>query len=299
LKSNFIYLLLAALATTGLITTCKSMELQPALSSNLEGNSNPISTDQPPFENQLISDSEQTIAWQNWMSGPHSSTYDLGKGPNTYCARCHSPMNWDPSSRIDEPPNCVTCKFDFESAPRIALSNPLVPEMDWKNISCGICHSNLDDTFRISWFNNTTGTHETVTSTTELCEKCHRDTETILHKRDLGKDIHSAFVCTDCHDSHSTTASCSNAKCHVEVLLNSPFILGHDAAHDGVICVSCHDSSGLEVGPIEDGSVWVPFRTTELLGNLIRKPYQSHDLQREVNCDRCHYTKNPWGLDDL
>jgi hypothetical protein len=71
---------------------------------------------------------------------------------------------------------------------------------------------------------------------------------------------------------------------------------GHGSVHIDVACVACHDASGLEVGPIEGKGQWKTFRTTELLGRSSREPYQSHNLQREVACDRCHYADNPWGL---
>jgi hypothetical protein len=61
----------------------------------------------------------QALYWNAWEAGPHANTYDLEKGPNTYCAKCHSPTNWDPAAVVDPPPNCVSCKFPFESEPRI------------------------------------------------------------------------------------------------------------------------------------------------------------------------------------
>jgi hypothetical protein len=252
-----------------------------------------------PVEGQIALNSEQALVWQTWKSGPHSNTYELGKGPNTYCARCHSPMNWDPSSTIDESSDCLNCKFDSETDLRTAISNQLVLERDWENIGCEICHLTRDHTFLVAWFNVSTADYEEVASPKELCEKCHRDTDTLRHERNLGKDLHPDFDCTDCHDAHSTTTSCSDAACHAGVLVNSPFILGHDAAHTDVVCVACHDSTDLEVGLMDDGNTWALFRTTEPMGNPIRKLYQSHYLQREVDCDRCHYKNNPWGLKDL
>ncbi len=31
---------------------------------------------------------------------------DLYHGPNTWCARCHSPQNWDPAAVPGKAPNC-------------------------------------------------------------------------------------------------------------------------------------------------------------------------------------------------
>lgn len=233
-----------------------------------------------------------------WMGSPHGNTYNLGKGPNTFCARCHSPENWDPAAKPDQPPNCVSCKFPFDTEVRVAASNPLVPQPDWKDIGCVVCHATDDGSVKpdIAWFNTVTGYHETVTSTTELCEKCHTDTETIRHRRDLGQAAHADFTCTDCHDPHTTAASCGAAGCHETVGSESPPIPGHDADHASVTCVACHDASGLDVGPVEGESVWITFRTTELLGRANTEAYQSHALQRSVICERCHFADNPWGL---
>jgi hypothetical protein len=71
---------------------------------------------------------------------------------------------------------------------------------------------------------------------------------------------------------------------------------GHDPVHARVACVACHDASRLEVGPLEAGGVWVTWRTTELLGRSSTESYQSHHLQRAVDCERCHFPGNVWGL---
>lgn len=241
---------------------------------------------------------DQSAYWQAWQTSPHAKTYDLSKGPNTYCARCHSPQNWDPAAKVDRPPNCVSCKFQFESEPRIAAGNPLVAEADWKDINCEICHV-VEDGIAIaavSWLDPVTGYHETVASSTALCEKCHTNTETLRHQRDIGASTHVGYDCVECHDPHSTTASCTEAGCHADLLSAAPSIVGHDEAHATITCVACHDAAGLQVGPLEGEDVWVVFRTTLLLGRENTEPFQSHNLQRAVACQRCHFVGNPWGL---
>jgi hypothetical protein len=241
---------------------------------------------------------DQSAYWQAWNEGAHASAYDLGKGPNTYCARCHSPANYDPFAKVDPPPNCVSCKFAFESEPRIAVSNPMIPESEWRGTGCESCHwvKNGVAEADISWTNIQTGYHETLASSTDLCEKCHTDTETLRHQRDLQDGAHKEYTCTQCHDAHSTAASCSAANCHPEVGAEAKVIPGHDAEHANVTCVACHDATGLEVGPMEDQGAWVTFRTTELLGRTTSEAYQSHYLQLAVQCARCHYPDNPWNL---
>ncbi len=230
-----------------------------------------------------------------WQASPHGNTYALNKGPNTYCAKCHSPKNWDPAAAIDKPPNCVSCKFDSDAAPRRAAHNTLVAESDWHEINCDTCHrvSNGVASSEIAWWNQATGQYEPVTNSTALCEKCHTDTDTLRHHLDLGTSAHSGMTCTTCHDPHSAKASCTSSGCHGDVLTKA--ITGHDSAHKNVTCVACHDAAGLKAAPGPDGQ-WVVFRTTELLGQKQEEVYQSHNLQKTVDCTRCHYTGNPNGL---
>lgn len=287
---------------------------------------------------------------QLWRGSVHAHTYAEEKGPNTYCARCHSPENWDPAATIGTPPNCVSCKFPFDEKMRVAPSNPPVPEASWQNIGCEICHPVTGGAVQasVSWLNTSTGYRENVADNSALCAHCHKDTDTLRHARNLGTSAHISFVCTDCHDPHSTQASCTEAACHADEPVPLPTPLpehvdqkdthqckechpsvderhmnvleepptacfdchghlfgggssslmqeGHSDAHTGVACVACHDATGLEVGPVADGSHWITFRITELLGRTSNEPYQSHNLQRDVDCSRCHYANNPWDL---
>jgi hypothetical protein len=237
---------------------------------------------------------------------------------------------------VDQPPNCVSCKFEFEASPRIAKGNSLVTRENWQSIRCDVCHavSKGIASSEIAWWDQATGEYEAVASSTALCEKCHADTEVLRHRRDLGNAAHAGFRCTNCHDAHSTTTSCTQAGCHTDIgqaagqatppatpsvghqagsqgFCGGPQChasataaaqgtrLMHDGIHAVVTCVACHDASGLEVGPLEDGSAWVTWRKTELLGRENNEPYQSHAITRQVDCLRCHNAGNPWGLVEL
>jgi hypothetical protein len=230
--------------------------------------------------------------------GPHGIGYDLSHGPNTYCSRCHSPENWDPAARVDPPPNCVSCKFPNEPEPRLAVSNPLIPVEEWKGISCEVCHVVRDNEVQaqIAWLDVQTGYHNTVASSTELCGKCHADTETLRHQRNLGEGAHADFTCTQCHEPHSVAAGCSTTDCHPALADPAFSHPGSEPEHAAVKCVACHDASGLEAGPLEEEAVWVVFRETQLLGRSSKSPYQSHTLDKQVDCARCHYPSNPWNL---
>jgi hypothetical protein len=183
---------------------------------------------------------EQRIAWQ---AGPHAAGYDLGKGPNTYCARCHSPQNWDPAAVIDAPPNCVSCKFPNEAEVRIAEGNPLVPEENWKGIPCEVCHRNGGENteVEIAWFDAVSGYSESVASSSDLCEKCHHDTETLSYQVDLGSHAHIDFECTNCHEPHSTRASCGSVGCHNDVVaVMAIYNPAHLGVPDNNVCIGCH-----------------------------------------------------------
>jgi hypothetical protein len=273
----------------------------------------------------------QTQEWRSWDESAHAHTYDLSKGPNTYCAQCHSPFNWDPGARIGEPPNCVSCKLPSEELPRLSEQNPLVPEGDWQNIGCAVCHvsDGGQTSAAIAWWDQASGRYMPVADSTDLCNQCHRDTQVLRHRFDPTGSAHAGFGCVDCHDPHSTAASCSDAGCHAGIWLagdllpatppgghpdmGSAFCGGpschavatqvalstssiHGSLHAAVDCAACHDAGGLEVGPLDTDGRWVTFRTTEIDEVRLTLPYESHDLQVEVDCGRCHFKGNPWGL---
>ena len=276
----------------------------------------------------------QPAIWIAWQTGPHGAVYDLGKGPNTYCAQCHSPLEWDSNARIDPPPNCVSCKFATDSAVRVAAGNPLISESDWHGIQCQVCHrienAKKADS-QLAWYNAASGFYETVLDSTQLCNKCHRDTEALRYAVSLGDQVHSGFTCTQCHDPHNLVATCTQSGCHTGLVGESrisPHATGADVGtcnstgchdndtmtgrptpviskdgwnhrsltHSKVSCEACHDASGMEVGPLEGSDRWGTIRKVTLLGRTTEKPYPSHDLQREVDCARCHFPANPWGM---
>lgn len=204
-----------------------------------------------------------SAARSSWQESAHNNTYDLGKGPNTYCSRCHSPQNWDPAAKPGRAPNCISCKFPFDKEVRRAPENPLIEEANWKPIGC---------------------------------ETCHTDVGPFRYGVDMGKGAHSAMTCTTCHDAHATTASCLSAGCHAGV--DKAATAGHDAAHAAVRCVACHDGSGMKVGPaiIDGQKTWATFKTGSVGGKAGERAFASHNLQRTVACSRCHFAGNTWGL---
>lgn len=253
-----------------------------------------------------------------WAASPHGNTYGEGKGPNTWCARCHSPQNWDPKSFIGPPPSCFSCKFPTDAEMRHAEGNPFIAEEDWVGIPCETCHvmENGVATQGISWLNPISKTYEAVQTPNELCEKCHVTTvgtgnpprSAVSHKIDLGGPAHlnyAGFIddekpptyCSDCHDPHTQQPKqCQD--CHE--IDEATHAKGRYAAMaDVVSCMACHDASGAEVGPNPDeaaGGVWTTLKTEEGRTGPTTTAIVSHSILWDVACDRCHFSENPWGL---
>jgi len=247
-------------------------------------------------------------------AGVHADTYSLETGPNTYCAVCKSPANWDPQAVINAPPNCVSCKFESDSAIRVAEGNPIVPEHQWEGIRCYNCHQvDEDGTVQeaIAWWDAATDTYVPQENSTVLCEQCHRDSEAgTMRRREQAESVaHADFTCTSCHDPHSGAADCT--ECHNSGDTDTAFVtacydryLAPEAPerHPDMLCQACHDNGGLEVRPVEEPGEpyqgqWATWRNTLIAGSIpSNHVWVSHNLAAEVDCSRCHYADNPWGL---
>ena len=275
-----------------------------------------------PAEEPPVEIPEQTTIRTDWEGSIHGNTYDLGKGPNTYCSRCHSPQNWDPTSTPDRPPNCITCKFPTDEEVRMATTMDFVEEEDWVNIDCNTCHIMEGDqsTGQLAWLNVKTGEHEPVNSPNELCNKCHLNSGVswtggtgVTHEINLGGSAHKNWAgllddvrrpdyCVDCHDPHTQQPQ-QCVDCHPDVLTSDDHIMGNNAAHTNVSCMACHDASEAEIGPHPDEAMGGMFTT--VLSSISRsgeptlEPIISHSVQWQVNCDRCHFAENPWELFEL
>ena len=166
-------------------------------------------------------------------------------------------------------------------------------------------------TAKIAIWNNGTGKYDAVTSTTDLCEKCHVDSlGGSDHKIDLGGGAHSNQIgttvkrpeaCTDCHDPHSMKADCKT--CHAKAFAADKKIVGHDAAHANIMCVACHDATAKTVDVIS-GTKTFSTGTVALskAGVSTFTPAVSHEFQKAVSnveCLRCHYDKNPFSLKSM
>ena len=327
---------------------CRAEAAQPTQSAEL---AEPVDVEPTIAEpTALPTVSPQVDYWVAWESSSHAQTYSLEKGAYDDCARCHSPENWNTAVTTDPPIDCTSSDFSSESAVSPAPANVPISEDEWQDIGCEVCHrmeEGVADS-EILWLNMRTNNYETVTSATVLCEKCHADSETWQHGRHISDSVHADFTCTDCHDAHTTAASCTSAGCHTDFTTRYPELIpehtdqvddqectechssvadihmnkldetpvacldchefqmgeyaqvryqaAHSNIHTTVTCIACHDGSELEAGPMPDTEQWITFRTTSLLGQATTAPYQSHNVQNDVNCIRCHYLNNPWEL---
>jgi len=189
-------------------------------------------------------------------------------------------------------------------------------------VACDMCHETKGGvvTSDIAFWNEFAREYEHVDDDSDLCRNCHED-------YDHSETIHKEFSCLDCHDSHSTFASCLD--CHTQVVESSlqvpatpidghntgmdslcngsgchsvatqvarmPFSI-HGAQHSKISCEACHDADGLQVGPLAGEDVWTSWYSSGSGEEPTLVPFSSHNLQLEVDCLRCHYDDNPWGL---
>lgn len=249
--------------------------------------------------------------WQSWNVSAHANTYDSENRSNTYCAKCHSPLNWIPGASAD--------------------TAAKVSEGEWQSIGCEICHEIKGEQAPVglATWNQNARQHQPVADSTVLCSQCHVSTEYHNLAINLGAVAHSGFDCVDCHDPHSTAASCTNFGCHESIRPkssmppatpeggqhpgNAAFCGGanchpsatqaalsnysiHGAVHASVSCIACHDSSGMPIGPSKELGTWTTFGTREEDETQVLEPLASHTIQSQVDCSRCHFEGNQWGL---
>jgi hypothetical protein len=264
---------------------------------------------------------DSTMQLAAWQESAHGNTYALGKGPNTYCSRCHSPQNWDPASKPGPPPTCITCKFPTDEEVRITPFMDFVEEEDWIGVDCKTCHMMEGEsvTSQLSWFNNRTGLEEPVNTPNELCTKCHTNSGVswtggtgASHAIELGGTAHTMWAgmlddvqrpqyCTDCHDPHTQQPK-GCVDCHDGVLASDDHIKGMNAMHVNVSCMACHDASGADVGrhPDEEmGGLVVPILASVGRAGPTVEAIISHSVQWQVSCDRCHFEENPFEIMEL
>jgi len=287
-KKKFVFLVLLAILSLIVVTACNSVENTTATGqSGLDGGDNGQSVG----AGESISEDAILIAWQN---SPHADSFVLdAAGENNLCGRCHAPLNWQPT--LDEiPPSCFTCKFELDEP------EPLIPENEWLDIPCHVCHEkdkkgNIQP--EIMWLEIPAfEEYAEVTSSTELCQKCHQEVGFEEHGAVQVGGAHGGYGCTDCHNPHDTLASCGAEACHSDIDTTSSSTPGHDENHRLVTCVACHDGAGMTLGFQEADGIFTTFDTVVTEGGESSFPFTTHNLILESSCDRCHYAANPWNI---
>ncbi len=260
-------------------------------------------TDAPPPDQSMY-----LTAWE----GSRHNDYSIEHGPNTYCAHCHSPKNWDPEAFWGPPPNCFTCKFAGEDEElKIAPGNAFVEEEDWDGVSCAVCHE-VDENGIVSAdyarLNPLSGEYLEVNTPDELCETCHLSTAGNSFQRSSGSrgintggNAHSNFAmgdvsppkyCTDCHDAHTLTPT-ECIDCHT---IDGEHAKGKLGVMPSVTCMACHDADGNDVGFIDDEFTTVLNSPPARGAPASTDPIISHSINWKVTCDKCHFEGNPNGF---
>jgi hypothetical protein len=240
-------------------------------------------------QGHVANEAELTAARAAWSSSAHAETYDEGMGANTTCARCKSPRNWDPTQELAQTQamDCASCKR-VPGAPRPALqAGVAVPQSEWRNITCDVCHIPAGDSFYtgLSFWNQEKGQYELVTEVEELCAHCHEGRHGFqVQEEQAASQAHTGLSCTDCHGSHGNRSECTD--CHDP--RTGPGASEHHR-HPDVNCSGCHDAGGLSIWLETDpGSPHLGEYITVRFAHTLTS-WPSHNLSTEIDCERCHH----------
>ncbi len=234
---------------------------------------------------------EVARAYAAWVQSGHAETYDGGLGADTTCARCKSPLNWDPEHPAAEAAlDCASCKrVPGEERPVLDGGEP-VAEADWLHVGCPVCHEPVGDSYRITpmFWNQARGEYEPVESSDELCAHCHEGQHGFQVIEEMAGDrAHRGWECLDCHDPHGDQITCEDCHDPLEGLGAEVH-----ADHGDVHCSGCHDRGGLnlwrERNP--ESRFYGQVITIRFAHTLTAWP--SHNLQTEVACGTCHHAKD-------
>jgi hypothetical protein len=230
-------------------------------------------------------------AQNQWQSSQHANSFvEDGANSNSSCARCHSPLDWQPVS--DELP------ASWQLAGLSGVDQGFtISESEWSAIACEVCHPHkVEGIFdEIAWLAiPPLMDYQDITDARSLCMKCHLQEGEQNHKSLIFKGVHQDHLCTDCHDAHSARASCTSG-CHQPFAQECEEIQTHDKPHSDVTCSACHDALGLTIGWNEDIEKWDTFIGGDPREMEDAEPFTSHAIELEVDCDRCHAPgDHPW-----
>jgi hypothetical protein len=232
---------------------------------------------------------ELAAALAEWQQSEHARTYDEGMGANTTCARCKSPLNWDPNQLAAQEMaiDCGACKR-VSGAPRPTLAGGTpVSEAEWQNITCAVCHIPVGESYDtgLAFWNQASNTYEPVESPDELCGHCHEGQHGFeVVEEQQASVAHQGMSCTDCHGAHNKVVLCED--CHDPMAGAGA---SEHRQHESVHCSACHDAGSLSIWQESDpaSSYAGQYITRRFAHTLTSWP--SHNLSADVDCLRCHH----------
>lgn len=243
----------------------------------------------PTPSGHIATEAELAEAQAEWVQSAHADTFDNGMGANTTCARCKSPLNWDPNEEIaaQQATDCGSCKREpGKERPLLAEGTPVL-RAEWRNITCEVCHIPVDNSYDtgIVFWNQRLGRYEPVANASELCNKCHEGQHgfEVVAEQEASL-VHEQMVCTDCHGAHGAASACTD--CHDPAVGSGSF---EHVRHPSVNCTACHDAGSLSIWQDSDSNSphygdYIPRRFAHTLTS-----WPSHNLSVEVECQRCHH----------
>jgi hypothetical protein len=280
LPKRWKFLILFPLISMGLFVILTALSTGPSLAAT-QVETTPVG--------RIATSEEIAAAYAEWVVSGHAETYDLGMGANATCARCKSPMNWDPTQELaaQEALNCGACKR-VPGAPRPELeTGHAVPPSEWIGIPCEVCHIPAGDSYYvdIAYWDQNNGQYELLADSLELCAKCHEGQHGFeVVEEQVASQVHQGWECTRCHGPHGSPSACTD--CHDPT---SGRGASEHARHPSVNCTSCHDNGGL--------SVWYDYESQSAhSGEYVTRRFahtltswSSHNLSTDVFCQRCHH----------
>jgi len=63
-----------------------------------------------------------------------------------------------------------------------------------------------------------------------------------------------------------------------------------------VTCIACHAPGQAKIGRSEIDGEWGIVHAEPEAGATLAYSALSHQVELQVDCARCHYAENPWGL---
>lgn len=230
---------------------------------------------------------------ERWERGVHAHTFITGdsEGGNSSCARCHSPMDWEPLA--SERPEA----WEAHSLEGISEPNQ-ISEQEWSHVHCEVCHAQPNNEIdgEFSWLEiPPLGIYEEVATIGQLCKKCHIPEVDNDHTPFIFVGVHAELNCTDCHDAHDGSATCGTSTCHQSFSQECIEIETHDKPHSEITCGGCHDGLGLAIGWNKELEKWDTYYGGDPRIEQGARPFNSHNIVLAVDCDRCHAPgDHPW-----